>query len=60
MKSSSDSETEQADRIGNTDWCQCSQSICCQEKKQVPDDFFEGKTIISFEFFNINEFLIEL
>ena len=49
--SSSDSETFENSRIGNTDWCLCekclpmstyTESICCLDTNEVPDAYFEG------------------
>ena len=49
---SSDSETEN-ERIGNNDWCVCgkkcrrmqtyTESYCCQDTNEIPEDFFKGK-----------------
>ena len=49
----SDSEQEK-ERIGNTDWCVCggkcrpmesyTESLCCRETNEVPDEYFEGET----------------
>ena len=49
----SDSEQEK-ERIGNTDWCVCggkcrpmesyTESLCCRETNEVPDEYFEGQT----------------
>ena len=49
---SSDSEAEN-ERIGNNDWCVCggkcraletyTESYCCQDTNEIPEDFFKGK-----------------
>ena len=49
-----DSEVEEVSRIGNTNWCQCgkcqpmqtyTESYCCQDTNEVPEDYFAGKII---------------
>ena len=51
--SSSDGEAE---RIGNNDWCVCgkkcramqtyTESLCCQETNESPENFYNGKNPI--------------
>ena len=49
--SSSDSETVEESRLGNTNWCLCgkcfpmltyTESLCCLDTNKVPDEYFEG------------------
>ena len=53
--SSGESEEEENSRIGNTEWCLCekceametyTESLCCQDTNEVPEDYFEGKIYI--------------
>ena len=54
---SDDSDEEEQRRIGNINWCQCgrcqpmftyTESLCCQETNEVPEELFEGFEIINF------------
>ena len=49
-------EVEEQGRIGNTDWCQCgeckamityTESLCCQDTNEVPEELFEGQKCIT-------------
>ena len=49
--SNDDSSDEEKSRIGNVDWCVCgkcrpmqtfTESLCCRDTNEVPDDLFEG------------------
>ena len=52
---SSDGDAEN-ERIGNNDWCVCgkkcramqtyTESYCCQDTNEIPEDFFKGKILI--------------
>lgn len=53
-ENSSDEENEKK-RIGNTEWCMCgkckvmltyTESLCCRETNEVPDENFEGIDIL--------------
>ena len=46
-----DKQTKNTSRIGNTDWCLCgncksmetySESLCCLDTNEVPEELFEG------------------
>ena len=48
--SSSDCETTEESRLGNTNWCLCwkcfpmltyTESLCCLDTNEVPDEYFE-------------------
>ena len=52
--SDDDSETAEESRIGNVDWCLCgkclpmttyTESICCLDTNEVPDEYFEGISV---------------
>lgn len=49
--SGSDSDSNEESRIGNTNWCLCgkclpmctyTESFCCLDTNEVPDEYFEG------------------
>ena len=49
-----ESEVEEQGRIGKTDWCQCgeckpmttyTESLCCQDTNEVPEELFEGQKL---------------
>lgn len=51
-----DTPTNFKDRIGNTDWCLCgkcramdtySDSLCCRDTNEIPDDSFQGRVYIN-------------
>ena len=46
-----DSKQEERERIDNVDWCGCgkcrpmltfTESLCCQDTNEVPEELFEG------------------
>lgn len=50
--SGEESGLDEKSRIGNTDWCKCgkcrpmeteTESLCCQDTNEVPEEFFEGQ-----------------
>ncbi|XP_066922307.1 P2X purinoceptor 7-like [Clytia hemisphaerica] len=50
------SENKSKSRIGNTDWCECgecrpmdteTESLCCLDTNEVPEEYFEGKKCVS-------------
>ena len=50
-----DSEENKSIRIGNTNWCQCgyckpmltfTESLCCRNTNEVPDNKFEGMLLL--------------
>ncbi|XP_057296362.1 uncharacterized protein LOC130625322 [Hydractinia symbiolongicarpus] len=55
--SESDEEEDEVSRIGNNNWCQCgghcramesySESLCCRDTNEIPDNHFEGKQCIT-------------
>ena len=56
MESALENEAEEHGRIGNTDWCQCSEckpmttymeSLCCQDNNEVPEELFEEQKCIT-------------
>ena len=54
-----EAEVLSSQRIGNNDWCACgefsqacqttTESYCCRDTCEIPDDFFEGNYIYQTE-----------
>ena len=68
----SENENDQLGRVGNKDWCQCSQckreiqeidSLCCTEVPAIMEDKFEGKKYITlaheFELLCLNKTILK-